>query len=542
MTIDHHQSDAYKGSVGPRDACVLRYVLQRQAESRPDKVFIRERDGSGITYAAFAADVERTAAGLAALGIRQDETVGVWLPNGIDMLRVWFAINWLGAVYVPVNTAYKGELLRHVLDSSAARLLVTCRDLSPRLAGLPLATLRTVVEFGASDVELPGIARIDAAVLEQGGEVPPLERPIEPWDTQSIIFTSGTTGPSKGVLSPYAQLWETSGERSFSMLDEHDCAIVFGPLFHIAGTIPVVAMLNRGGTIAFAEFSTERFWADVRALGATFAILLGVMCEFIAKIPPSADDRDHPLRKVMMIPRPDNAAAFASRFGVDFWTMYNMTELNVPLMSERNPAIAGTCGRARRGTELRIVDAFDRELPDGTVGELIVRCDSPWRLNAGYFRHPEATVQAWRNGWFHTGDAMWRDAAGNYFFADRMKDAIRRRGENISSFEVEKEILAHPDVRECAVVAVPALSEDDVLAVVCPVPGGRIDPGELLAFLVPRLAHFMLPRYIRIMDALPHTPTQKIEKYRLRQEGVTTETWDRERHDVRVRRDRIRVS
>ncbi|MBU9547616.1 AMP-binding protein [Burkholderia multivorans] len=542
MTIDHHQSDTYERSVAPREACVLRYVLQRQAVSRPDKVFIREHDGSGITYAAFAADVERTAAGLAALGIRQDETVGVWLPNGIDMLRIWFAINWLGAVYVPINTAYKGDLLRHVLDSSEARLLVTCRDLVPRLAGLSFATLRAVVEFGSSDVELPGIERIDAAVLERGGEVPPLKHPIEPWDTQSIIFTSGTTGPSKGVLSPYAQLWETSGERSFSMLDEHDCAIVFGPLFHIAGTIPVTAMLNQGGTIAFAEFSTERFWDDVRAVGATFAILLGVMCEFIAKVPPSTGDRDHPLRKVMMIPRPDNAAAFARRFGVDFWTMYNMTELNVPLMSERNPVTAGSCGRARRGTELRIVDAFDRELPDGNVGELIVRCDSPWRLNAGYFRDPEATVRAWRNGWFHTGDAMWRDAAGNYFFADRMKDAIRRRGENISSFEVEKEILAHPDVRECAVVAVPALSEDDVLAVVCPVPGAQINPGELLEFLVPRLAHFMLPRYIRIMDALPHTATQKIEKYRLRQEGVTAETWDRERHDVRVRRERIRVS
>jgi crotonobetaine/carnitine-CoA ligase len=537
----YDQASAYSATVSPREACVLRYVLQRQAANRPDKVFIRGRHGKDITYAAFASDVERTAAGLAALGVRQDDTVGVWLPNGVDMLRVWFAINWLGATYVPINTAYKGELLRHVLENSAANLLVTCKDLTPRLSGQPLTTLRKVLEFGDSGVELSGIERINAAVLEAPAEARPLGRPIEPWDVQSIIFTSGTTGPSKGVVSPYAQLWETSGERSFYMLDEHDCAMVFGPLFHIAGTIPVIAMLNRGGSIAFAEFSTDRFWDDIRALGATFAVLLGVMCEFIFKIAPSPVDRDHPLKKVMMIPMPDNATAFANRFGVDFWTMYNMTELNAPLMSERNPATAGTCGRCRPGTELRIVDEFDRPLADGTVGELIVRCDSPWRLNSGYFRNPEATAHASRNGWFHTGDAMWRDADGNYFFADRIKDAIRRRGENISSFEVEREILAHPAVRECAVVAVPSLSEEDVLAAVCAVPGSLIDPAELLEFLTPRLAHFMLPRYVRIMDALPHTPTQKIEKYRLRQEGVTAETWDRERCGVAVRRDRINL-
>lgn len=240
-----------------------------------------------------------------------------------------------------------------------------------------------------------------------------------------------------------------------------------------------------------------------------------------------------------MIPLPENAGEFARRFGVTFWTMYNMTELNLPLMSGPDPQIAGTCGRPRPGTELRIVDEFDRELPPGTVGELMVRCDSPWRLNSGYFRDPAATANAWRNGWFHTGDAMRRDEEGNYFFVDRLKDAIRRRGENISSYEVEVEILAHPSVRECAVVAVPAASEDDVLAVVSPVPGRSIDPAELLEFLRPRLAHFMLPRYVRTLEELPHTPTQKIEKYRLRQEGVTADTWDRDRSGIRVRRDRI---
>lgn len=541
MDCNPIQGNSYTGTVPPRDECVQRYVLQRMAQRQPDKALIRDTEGGEISYLEFCQAVEKTAAGLAALGVRQGQTVTVWLPNGTDMMRVWFAINWLGAIYVPINTAYKGELLRHVLENAGSEVLVTCQDLTPRLAGLSLTTLRKVVEFGRSGCGLPGILCLDASVLEQGNEVPPLERPIEPWDVQSIIFTSGTTGPSKGVVSSYVQLWETSGERSFYMLDEHDCAMVFGPLFHIAGTIPVTAMLNRGGTVAFADFRTDRFWDDVRAVGATFAILLGVMCEFIYKLPPSLADRDHPLSKVMMIPMPDNAQDFASRFGVQFWTMYNMTELNLPLMSAPNPTVAGSCGRRRPGTDLRIVDAFDCEVPPGTAGELLVRSDSPWRLNSGYFGNDEATARAWRNGWFHTGDAMRCDQDGNYFFVDRMKDAIRRRGENISSFEVETEILAHPAIRECAVVAVPAESEDDVLAVVCPVPGSQVDPSELLAFLTPRLAHFMLPRYVRVLESLPHTPTQKIEKYRLRQEGVTAETWDRELSGTKVRRDKIRI-
>jgi len=203
--------------------------------------------------------------------------------------------------------------------------------------------------------------------------------------------------------------------------------------------------------------------------------------------------------------------------------------------------VPGTCGRRREGVELRIVDANDCAIPDGQVGELIVRSDTPWTLNSGYFKDPEATARAWRNGWFHTGDAFRRDADGNYFFVDRMKDAIRRRGENISSFEVEVEIVAHPRVRECAVVAVPnETAEDDVLAVVATVPGATLDPLDLLEFLRPRLAHFMLPRYVRVLDDLPRTPTQKVEKHVLRSAGVTPDTWDREKAGVRVGREKLR--
>jgi carnitine-CoA ligase len=526
----------------PREECVLRYVLEQRAALHPDRTFIRLGDGTSIGYGQFLKMVERTAAGLASLGVRQDDTVTVWLPNGVEMIRIWFAINWLGAIYVPINVAYRGNLLAHVIANAGSKIIVASSDLVRRLQEVDRANLETLVVVGGDGDEIEGLTKINAETLDQHSSgVPELARSIEPWDVQSIIFTSGTTGRSKGVVSSYAHMWHMSGREAFYMLDDDDCFLLYGPLFHVGGTLPVVAMLNRGGTVAVAgEFATESFWSSVRATRATFVILLGVMSSFISKRPPAPDDRDHTLKKAMMIPLPDDSRDFARRFGVTVWTLFNMTEINVPIVSEPNPAVVGTCGKRRPGNELRIVDEFDCEVPCGKVGELIIRSEAPWALNSGYFRNDEATVRAWRNGWFHTGDGFRCDADGNYFFVDRMKDAIRRRGENISSFEVEVEIMAHPDIRECAVVAVPnEMSEDDVLAIVAPAPSRSIDPVELLDFLRPRLAHFMLPRYIRVLSELPRTPTQKVEKYLLRQQGVAEGTWDREKAGIKIQREKI---
>ena len=225
-----------------------------------------------------------------------------------------------------------------------------------------------------------------------------------------------------------------------------------------------------------------------RRTQSTCLTLLGAMVPFLLKAPPTPRDRDHPLKKVVLVPLSDASEVFAERFGVDVYTTFNMTETSWPLVSERNPQVRGTCGRPRDGIDARIVDDNDCEVAPGVVGELIVRSDIPWSMNHGYHNNPEATAAAWRNGWFHTGDAFRRDADGNFFFVDRLKDAIRRRGENISSFEVEAEVNAHPAVREAAAVGVPSeFGEDDVLAVVAPVAGKTIDPAELLA--VPGAAH-----------------------------------------------------
>ncbi len=313
------------------------------------------------------------------------------------------------------------------------------------------------------------------------------------------------------------------------------------PLFHAGGTGAIYRMLVKGASIALVEaFDTNSFWDVTRRTQSTCLTLLGAMVPFLLKAPPTSRDRDHPLKKVVLVPLSDASDVFAERFGVDVYTTFNMTETSWPLVSERNPQVRGTCGRPRDGIDARIVDDNDCEVAPGVVGELIVRSDIPWSMNHGYHNNPEATARAWRNGWFHTGDAFRRDVDGNFFFVDRLKDAIRRRGENISSFEVEAEVNAHPAVREAAAVGVPSeFGEDDVLAVVAPVAGKTIDPAELLQFLVPRMAHFMVPRYVRILPELPKTPTQKVQKNLLRDAGVTADTWDREAAGIRVRRERL---
>ena len=241
-----------------------------------------------------------------------------------------------------------------------------------------------------------------------------------------------------------------------------------------------------------------------------------------------------------MVPLAGDIAAFSKRFGCEVYTIFNMTEISTPIISEPNPLVRGTCGRKRDGVDVRLVDDNDCEVPDGTVGEMIVRTDRPWGMNSGYHKNPKATAEAWRNGWFHTGDSFRRDAQGYYYFVDRKKDAIRRRGENISSFEVEADVQAFPAVREVAAIGVPnEMSEEDVLVVVAPMQGASLDPAELIAFLRERMAHFMVPRYVRVVAELPKTPSNKVMKAELRREGVTADTWDRERAGIAVRSDRF---
>jgi carnitine-CoA ligase len=532
----------YDPRVPAPEDCVLRPLLERRAAETPDRIFARFADGATWTYRQTRDVARRAALGFQRLGVQHGDTVLSWLPNGLDALRVWFGLNYLGAVYVPVNLAYRGRILEHVVENSDARLLVAHSQLVPRLTSVGRARLSDVIKLGDDAVgEIEGLRVHDATALApDGDELPDLGQDIQPWDLQSIIYTSGTTGPSKGVMSTYAHLY-TAGAVSFHFLGADDRCMVNLPLFHVGGTGCVYSMLVRGGSIALVEsFDTARFWPTVRETGTTTVVLLGVMASFLVKQPPTSQDREHPLRTAIMVPLCEDAAAFSQRFGCDVYTVFNMTEISTPILSGRNPSPLGTCGAPRPGVEVRIVDENDCEVAPGTVGELIVRTDAPWAMNHGYFRNAEATARAWRNGWFHTGDAFRTDADRHYFFVDRIKDAIRRRGENISSFEVETEVCTHPAIKEAAAVAVPSEhAEDEVLVAVSLVEGTTLDPPELIRFLLPRMAHFMVPRYIRVVAELPKTPTQKVQKHLIRSEGVTADTWDRAAAGIEVKRERI---
>jgi crotonobetaine/carnitine-CoA ligase len=359
-----------------------------------------------------------------------------------------------------------------------------------------------------------------------------------PWDEQSICYTSGTTGPSKGVLSSYLHL-NTMGRNCTDQVTPEDRFLINLPLFHVGGTLYTMGALSRGASIAVMDkFETDTFFRVCADLGATQCLLLGAMAGFLLRSGPlEAEDR-HKLRYVYVIPMSENPGALRERFGFDTATLFNMSEISAPILSETNPAAVGSCGKLREGYDARLVDENDCEVPLGSPGELVLRAEIPWTMSHGYYKMPEATAKAWRNGWFHTGDMFRKDDEGNYWFVDRAKDAIRRRGENISSFEVEAEVIAHPAVLECAVVGVPADGgEEDVLAVVVPKPGESLDPAELLRFLSDRLAYFMIPRYVRTVDALPKTPTSKIEKHVLRSASVTDDTWDAREAGISFKRE-----
>ena len=524
-----------------RDVCVTRYVLDRWAQEFPAKEFAVFEDGEFWNYQTLREQVVRLAAGLAAEGVQRGDHVAVWMFDGREAILTFFAINYLGAVFVPFNTAYRGSVLEHVLDNSDAKLMVMHAQLVERLNGINTATIKKLLCVGdtAAPVELE-ISNFAAAANSQGA-LPELERPIEPWDVQSIIYTSGTTGPSKGVLSSYLHIFTNAGPETWHFVTGEDRFLVNMPIFHIGGMGVIFVMLVRGGSVAVMDgFATEKFWPFVRETRTTVVFLLGVMATFLLKQKPVTADRDHSVRIAFMVPLTETCAEFHERFGADVYTIFNMTEISSPIVSEPNPTRRGTCGMARQGVDVRLVDKNDCEVPLGEMGEMIVRTDRPWGMNSGYYKNPVATEQAWRNGWFHTGDCFRRDEQGYFYFVDRLKDAIRRRGENISSFEVEAEVTAYPAVREAAAYAVPSeIGEDEVMVAIALVDEAVIDEAELMAFLGKRMAHFMIPRFVRTLDELPKTPTAKVMKHVLREQGITQDTWDREDHDIRFKREKL---
>lgn len=512
-----------------RSRSVLRYVLDGYAETQPDAPFVQFWPGPLWSYGELHRRVRLRASALAKAGVKRGDHVLCLMGNSPDLLCSWFAINYLGAVYVPINTGARGQMLEHILADADAPVLIAQAQLIERLVEVNPGKVATVlvVEGEATAMEGYDIQPLVDPQTEDAGALE-LGQPIEPWDLHAIMYTSGTTGNAKGVMSTYAQHY-TMGPDAFDV-DADDRCLICGPIFHCGSTLYVNAMLARGLSIGMMrEFKTDTFWQAARETGSTYCLLLGVMAAFLLKAPARPDDRDHPLRRAFITPFGEDGPLFAERFGVEAWTIYNMTEIASPMHAGPGITTKGIAGKPRPWCEVRIVDENDMPLGDGDAGELIIRSHRPWALMSGYYNNPAATVEAMRNGWFHTGDSFRREADGTYYFVDRLKDVIRRRGENISSFALESEVLNLPEIRECAAVAVPSeFSEDEVLIVVAPAEGRSIDPVSINQRLSAALPRFMVPRYLRVLDDLPKTASGKVQKHLLRKDGVTDDTWDRE--------------
>jgi crotonobetaine/carnitine-CoA ligase len=531
----------------PRVEQTLSQVLRKRVERWGDKPWIVAGDRI-LTYGEVDALSNRLANGLGAAGIGAGRTVLIMLPSTPDFVVVWCALAKLGAIEVPVNTHLKGAVLANIINGSCADTLLIDPQFHDRVEAVAddlTGLKRLILGPGAGDSGDPPPAIADRYETLRFGDLMTAESAAAPEggprhrDLMAVMYTSGTTGPSKGVMITHAHAYEYAlSVVELLEMTEDDVYYAPLPLFHIAGQwAGVYACCIMGATIVLPEsFSLGRFWDDVNRHRATCTFLLGAMANFLHGQPPREDDAGNSLERALIVPLLPEVEDFKQRFGCLVSTTWGSTEINVPTRSGFDLPDNRTCGRvAVDRYEVRIVDEDDNEVPPGVPGEAVVRAREPWILMAGYWNDPQATAWAWRNLWLHSGDMLMRDADGNLYFVDRTRDAIRRRGENISSMEVENEINAHEQVLESAVIPVAsAHTEQEVMAVVVPKPGAALDPAALIRFLAPRMAYFMVPRYVDIVAELPKTQTGKIQKFELRARGMTDTTWDREAAGIKL--------
>lgn len=511
-------------------------ILRDKATTHRDETFVMFREGN-LSFGEVEKMAARLAHGLADHGVAQQDHVAVMLPNCADFLYVIFALARLGAVAVPINTEYKGDLLRHVMETSGATRLIVDEPFVERVAaveaGLPDLRSLVVRTERAVDRSLQTATLPLKELLGNADHAP--RAPVRFSDLQAIMYTSGTTGPSKGVMVPHA-LALTCTVDSMKYMDHKPDETIYCPLplYHAAGLWDGMMMaLVAGSPIAVVErFSASRFWDDVRAFGATQAMGVFDMIPILLNRPPSPDDRNHQLRRFYMGKSVLDPALF-ERFGVHSVETYTSTEVGIGTGSPFGEWRIGSCGQANdERHEVAVVDEQDREVGPGEHGEIVVRPKQPYVITTGYYNYPRVTTETFRNLWFHTGDRAYRDEDGYFYFVDRIKDSIRRGGENISAFEVEQAVNAHPAVLESAAFGVPSeLEEEELKVAVVLQPGAELDPAELAAYCRDRLPGFMVPRYVEIVDELPRTGTGKIAKHVLRKEGdggITDRTWDSE--------------
>jgi carnitine-CoA ligase len=468
---------------------------------------------------------------LAEAGIRAGDRVALICGNSIEFIAIMLGTAWLGGVLVPINTGSRGLQLAHILKNSGARLLILESQFLPSLdhADIEESLVETLWLIGNGPKKVQGLPA--RPLPDPDKHRPPAA--LGPGDTLAILYTSGTTGPSKGVICPHAQYYWwgviTGGllgvKNGFSLVTPL-------PLFHSNALNTFYQALLHGAHVVYLpRFSVSGFFPALAAHKANVTYVLGAMVPMLLSRQPSAEERAHPARIALAPGVPERfRGEFTARTGIELIDGYGSTETNFVIGAVPSAQRAGMMGPVIEGFEARVVDDDDNESPEGEAGELVVRAAEPFAFARGYFGMPDKSVEAWRNLWFHTGDRVLRETDGQFRFLDRLKDAIRRRGENISSFEVEQVLISHPEVAAAAVFPVKSeLAEDEVMTSVVLKEGSRLSEIDLLRFCEPRLARFALPRYVEFVSALPQTENGKVQKFKLRERGIPAGVWDQDK-------------
>lgn len=505
-------------------------ALKSAAWRAPDAEFLRVA-GETYTYGQALARVEATARGLRALGVEAGDRVGVMSDNRPEAVWAWLGANAAGAIDVPFNVEARGRQLDYFVSDAAPRVVIAPVEYAEILATTASHTPETVVVVGDTAMSsFGGRARhlTFDDLLSSGGSVDlPLPRA---GDTATIMYTSGTTGPSKGVMLPQRYYTANAAHaRDVMKLRADDVYYLVQPLFHIDARSYVSACLCFGGTVALGNrFSVREFWDEVRAHGATVFGTVGTMLWLLHKQAPRPDDADNPARTAICSSTPKEILLeFEERFGVKIIEGYGMTECLLITAVPFEDTRPGSIGKRLPEVDVQIVDDDDEPVPVGETGELVYRTRDAFSMMQGYWAKHGETVEAWRNLWFHTGDLVRSDADGWIEYIGRKKDSIRRRGENVSAWEVEQAIAAHPHVLEVAAIGVPSdVGEEDVAVLVVPAVGAEIDPADLVQFVATDLPRFAVPRYIEIVESLPKTPSERIEKRKVKERGITAAAWD----------------
>lgn len=526
-------------------------VLADRAETEGDRPFIRWKNDV-YSYAEVEQLTNSYANGFASLGITKGDHVAVILPNCPEILWTIWALGKLGAVVVPINTGAKGELLRYFINQSSSISVVVGMQAAEHLGAVADAFPAVRSFFALSDEPdsiadaIPGSRPVhDLRSLKDASDAqPPLDQTAAS-DPHLIMYSSGTTGRSKGAISPHSQGHSVGYKVAQAMnYGREDVLYTCLPLFHVnALWYSTYAALWASACVAVSPgFSASNFWDEVRQSNATAFNSLGAMANILWKLPPSEVDRQHSVRLCLMVPAPrEMHEGFRERYGIAVTSLYAATETYpVTIFGLADPAEkAGSAGKAPGYSDVRIVDENDKPLDPGAVGEICVRPLEPGIMMRGYYQMPDVTVQSTQNLWFHTGDRGYLDEDGYLFFVDRIKEVIRRRGENISAYELELLLCRHPKIAEAAAIPVPSeLGEDEVMVYVVLAAGEDLPYGELVSFCNDTMPYFMVPRFVEYLPQLPKTPSEKIEKYKLKERALETlsQVWDREKAGIRLKK------